>query len=436
MPSLPSIAVFEHPEFRRFWIARQFAGGARQMLTITIAWQVYDVARRAPADGGLGWDAASSAFLIGFVGLAQFLPILILSLVGGTVADRMDRKRILLVCQGIRLVCIAALVVSPGFDAIAALAIVFTASVAFGSVNAFFPAAANALYPTLVSRDILPKAVVWNSIGQQFAMVAGPAVGGLLLTFGEPVTYGTAFALSLIATVLLARIDAPPRAQPVTAKGTAMMIEGLRYIWSNKVVFGAISLDFVVVFFAGSIALLPVFARDILGVGEEGFGILRAAPAIGAALVALLMSVRPIGRRIGPAMFIAVFAFGVAIIVFGLSRVFWVSVLALIVHGAADMFSVYIRQSLIQLSTPDAMKGRVSSVSFIFIAGSNELGEFQSGVAARLLGPVYAVLVGGVVAIVASGVWLGLFPALRRADRFEDIEEQPGTATGSAEGKR
>jgi MFS family permease len=362
--------------------------------------------------------------MIGLVGLSQFIPVLLLSLFGGQAADRYNRKHILLICQAIRFVFISVLAISPLLSTRYEISVIILCSVVFGGVNAFFPASSNALFPSLVPREVLPKAVVWNSIGIQFASILGPALAGGLLMLGESYAYGVAAFITAFGFICVLIIEVPTQVVKHGQRALSLMIEGLRYIGSNKIVLGAITLDFVVVFFAGSIALLPVFARDVLQVGEQGFGALRSAIAFGAAGVALTLSVYTIEKRIGLWMFGSVIVFGLSILVFGMSKLFWLSFIALMVHGAADMVSMYIRQSLVQLSTPDDMKGRVSSVSFIFIAGSNELGEFQSGVAARLLGPIGAVLMGGVVAIGASLVWMKVFPQLREASRFEDMEEQ------------
>ena len=424
MALAPSLSVFRHRAYLHYWVGRTMIAAARQMATIAIAWQVYDVARTAIAEGGLGLDEPRAAFLIGMVGLAQFVPVFFLSLIGGQAADRMDRKLILIVCQTIRAAGLGGLVVSASLPAGPALWLLFSVSVVFGGINAFTPAASGALYPTLVPRDDLPSAIAWNSLGYQSAAIIGPAIGGLLLVFGEAVVYSVAIAMILIAIATFATMAAPKHVKQADARGWEMVLAGLRYVGQNKIVLGAISLDLVVVFFGGAVALLPVFARDILGVGEQGYGLLRAAPAVGAAAVAFVLAARPLTRNVGRWMFGAVALFGVAILVFGVSKVFWISLIALILHGGADMISVFVRQSLIQLATPDAMKGRVSATSFIFISASNELGEFQSGVAARVLGPIGAVMLGGTVALVASGLWMRLFPQLARADAFEGVEEQ------------
>lgn len=431
MALTPSLSIFRHRAYLYYWIARGTIAAARQMATITIGWQVYDVARTAKASGGLGLDEPRAAFLIGMVGLAQFVPVFFLSLVGGQAADRLNRKMILIVCQTLRTLGLMGLVVSTFLTAVPALWLLFTVSVLFGGINAFTPAASNALYPTLVPRSELPNAIAWNSLGFTSAAIIGPAVGGLLLVYGEAVVYGVAISLMGVALTALLIMQAPKHVKQANVRGLEMILEGLRYVGSNRIVLGAISLDLIVVFFAGCIALLPVFARDILEVGEQGYGLLRAAPAVGAATVAFILAAKPLTRRVGPWMFLAVVIFGIATLVFGVSRVFWLSMAALVVYGAADMISMFVRQSLIQLATPDIMKGRVSSVSFIFISASNELGEFESGVAARFLGPVGAVILGGSVAICAALAWTRLFPQLWRADTFEDIEEEP-VAPGEA----
>ncbi|MEO0983489.1 MAG: MFS transporter [Pseudomonadota bacterium] len=417
MALAPSLSVFSHTSYLRFWIARVLIAGARQMEAVTIGWQVYDLARETRS-------IEASAFLLGLVGLVQFLPVLLLSLVGGQAADRLNRKYILITAQLVRIAGTFALIASVFLPTPVALPLIFSVAAMIGAVNAFTPAAASALYPTLVPRDILPSAIAWNSLGYQSAAIIGPAAGGLLLVFGEHVVYSCAAVMLSVAVVSLILMKTPEHKPNHAARGWSMVVEGLRYVGSNKIVQGAISLDLIVVFFAGSVALLPVFARDILHVGEQGLGLLRAAPAVGAAIVAYRLASRPLSRRVGIWMFAAVAVFGVAILMFGVSRVFWLSMFALVIHGAADMISVYVRQSLIQLATPDMMRGRVTSVSFIFISASNELGEFQSGVAARLLGPVGAVIMGGFVAIGAAGLWMRLFPQLAKADRFEDVGEQ------------
>lgn len=425
MAVAPSLQIFRHRAYLQYWLMRVSVAAARQMQFVAIGWQVYDLARDPVEAGGLGLSINEAAFVLGLVGLVQFIPVLLLSLVGGQAADRLNRKMILVISNLVRLLGTIGLLLTLTLPAQQALGLIFGVAFLLGTVNAFTPAAANALYPQLVPRKELPVAIAFNSLGFQTAKITGPAIGGLLLAFGGlNLVYSVAFVLISLAIVSIATAKTPAHEKISDAKAGAMVLEGLRYIGRNKIVLGAISLDLFVVFFGGLVALLPVFARDILQVGEAGLGFLAAAPAIGAVSVAFLLARRPLTRRVGPWMFWAVGVFGAATLVFGFSTVFWLSFVALIVTGAADEISVYVRASLIQLATPDEMKGRVTSVSFIFISASNELGDFQSGVAARLLGPVGAVLFGGAVAIGVALLWLRLFPQLARADRFEAIEEQ------------
>ena len=425
MALAPSLHVFRHRAYLHFWTMRVSIAAARQMEAITIGYQVYDLARRPAEAGGLGWSIEESAFLLGLVGLAQFVPVLLLSLVGGQAADRLNRKMILIVSNTVRLLLSLVLLTAVFLPAGDALPIIFGVAILLGGVNAFTPAAANSLFPRLVPRAELPNAIAWNSLGFQTATIVGPAIGGLIYGFyGAATVYSVATGLAAFAILAIATAKTPKHEKLANARGWAMVFEGLGYIRRNRIVLGAISLDLVVVFFGGAKALLPVFARDILHVGQEGLGILAASPAIGAASVAFILATRPLAQRVGPWMLWAVGIYGAATLVFGLSPFFWLSMLALIVTGAADEISVFVRASLIQLATPDEMKGRVTSVSFIFVSASNELGEFESGVAARLLGPVGAVVFGGCMAIVTALAWTRLFPQLARADRFDDVQEQ------------
>ncbi len=409
---LPSLAVFRHRAYAHYWVMRQLISAARQMIAVAIGWQVYDLARQTRS-------VEESALILGFVGLAQFLPVLALSLVGGQAADRFDRKMILIVSNLVRITATLGLVATIALAPTFAMPSIFVAAVVFGAVNAFTPAASNSLYPTLVPRAELPHAIAWNSLGFQAAAIGGPALGGLLFIFGANAVYGVGAAMTFAAVLSIATAKTPVQQPIAGARGFKMVIEGLRYVRDNKIVFGAISLDLVVVLFGGATALLPVYARDILHTGADGLGLLRAAPAAGAAVVAFLLAARPITRRVGVRLLLAVAVFGLAMLVFAFSTWFWLSMAALAVSGAADMISVYIRQSLVQFATPDGMRGRVSAVSFIFISASNELGEFESGVAARFLGPVGAVVLGGVVAVATALAWRLWFPALARADSFE-----------------
>ncbi|MBI1392117.1 MAG: MFS transporter [Alphaproteobacteria bacterium] len=416
MSLTPSIGVFRYPAYARYWVMRQLMSSSRQMTTVAIGWQAYDIARRTRT-------VEESALILGFIGLTMFAPVLILSLVGGQAADRFDRKLILLVTHILKASTLAMLSLYAVGMGDPPLWILFVAAGMLGCINAFMPAASNALYPTLVPREMLPNAIGWNSLGFQTSAIAGPAIGGFLYLAGAATVYGVGAIMTAIAAVIILTMKTPKHIAPKDARGIAMMLEGLRYVRDNKLVLGAISLDLVVVFFGGATALLPVFARDILHVGASGLGFLRAAPAAGALIVAVSLATAPLKRRVGKWMFGAIAVYGLAMLGFGLSNAFALSMVALAIAGGADMISVYVRQSLIQLSTPDFMKGRVASVSFIFISASNELGEFESGVAARFLGPVGAVLLGGAAALTTAAAWTRIFPSLWRADAIEDTDE-------------
>lgn len=417
---LPDFSVFQHRDFALFWTARALLTLGWQIVATAMGWQVYDLARAQ------GADVPEAALLLGAIGLAQFIPLLVLSLFGGQAADRYDRRWILLICICVKAACAASLVVVAGFPAAIAIPAIFAIAVVQGAVNGFQPAAASALMPNLVPRDVLPKAIAISSLAFSVSSIIGPALGGGLIAVGAgygrgaETAYGAALFLFFGSAALIAWIRAR-RAAPAAPDATAIALirEGLGYVWSNKIVFGAISLDLVVVFLAGAQALMPVFARDVLMIGPEGLGWLRAAPAIGAASVGLWLAATPLQANVGRWMFGATILFGFATIAFGLSQSFAVTMAALIVAGGADMISVYVRQSLIQLATPDAMRGRVSAVSFVFISASNELGDFEAGVMARLLGPTIAVIVGGTAAIGASLAWMRLFPSLAAADTLD-----------------
>lgn len=411
--TLPSLQLLANPRFARFWSARWCATLAVQMQLTAMGWQVYDAARAQ----GRGIEEA--ALLLGFVGLAQFLPLFVLSLFGGQAADRYDRKRILTVCFAVKTIVAAALALIANANTDVLFFGVFAAASLSGAINAFTPPAASALMPMLVSREELPQAIAWSSMAFNSALIVGPALGGLLYGVGASVPYLAACLLLALAAILTLTLRAPPQEPTKDARTLSMIAEGLRFVWSNKIVLGAISLDLVVVLLAGAVALLPVFARDILHAGPGELGLLRAAMGAGAAFVALVLALRPLRTRVGYWMFAATIAFGAATIVFGLSKQLWLTVAALAVAGGVDMVSVYIRQSLIQIATPDAMRGRVAAVSFVFISASNELGDFEAGLMARILGPVTAATLGGALAIGASLGWLRLFPKLARADGFE-----------------
>ncbi len=405
-----SIQIFRHRAFAFFWFGRLFATLATLTQSVTLGWQVYSIAR-------LSHSIEQSAFLVGMVGLAQFLPLFALTLLAGQTSDRHDRRKIILVSLTLQTLCALSLVVL-SLSPHPSLLGLFTVAALFGVARAFTMPASGALGPMLVPAYILPRAIAWNSLSIQAGMVFGPWLGGVLSAVSTRTAYGVSAGLYLVAVLAFALIRGNTRPPAQSASRRTMIIEGLRYIWRSKVVFGAISLDLFAVLLGGVTALLPVYARDILQIGPEGFGLLRSGPAIGGGVMALVLSVRPIQRHAGSWMLGAVAVYGVATVVFALSHWLALSMAALIILGAADVISVFVRQSLVQIVTPDAMRGRVSAVSGLFISASNELGEFESGVAARFLGPVGAAIFGGLGALCITYAWSKLFPELKRADRI------------------
>lgn len=404
--------ILEYPNLRYFLTARLATTLGQNSLVVVIGWQVYDIARQT-------MSTKEAAFQLGLVGIVQFLPLLLLTLVVGWTADRVDRRWIARAAIGLELICAGILALFNHLGTIA-LPHLFIVAAMLGVARAFAMPAMQALAPNLVPREILPRVIAMNSIAWQVGGIAGPALGGYLYAVGHSTPYFVStglFTLALLAFMMIAPV---PRA---TLTGSAnpwrQMVEGLAYVRTNRLVLGAISLDLFAVLLGGATAMLPIYARDILHVGPEGLGHLRAAPAVGAALTALLLSVRPLTTNVGPKMLAAVVLFGAATIVFGLSRSLPLSLFCLVLLGVGDMISVFVRQSLIQIYTPDEMRGRVGAVSSLFISGSNELGEAESGLLAALIGPVAAVVLGGVGAIGVTLLWSRLFPELRNARTFE-----------------
>jgi MFS family permease len=429
---LPDFSIFQHGAFARFWAFRFASVLGFQIQATALGWQIYDISRDA------GRSIGDAAFLLGLVGLFQFVPLLLLSLIGGQAADRYDRRIILLCTSAARAVVTASLLIVPTLPANAAIAWILGVAAATGALSAFSPAAATAILSQLVPRAALPQAIALNSLAFTTGAVIGPALGGVLYGFGAQTAYGAALGLIAVAFTTLA-FTRTPRHEPATggAHALALIRDGLMYVRGNRIVLGAISLDLVVVLLAGAQAMLPVFARDVLHAGPEGLGVLRACPAAGAALVGLAMAAAPLRQNVGRWMFAGVLVYAAAIIVFGLSQLFWVTAAALFVSGASDMISVYVRQSLIQLATPDAMRGRVAAISFICVSASNELGDFEAGVMARLFGPVASVALGGSLGFGAALAWMRLFPQLAKADAFTDVlpdseREQPRPAADGA----
>ena len=402
------------PDFRFYLIARFAAVLATMGMAVIIAYQVYDVAR---ADYGMSIREAS--LQLGLVGLAQFVPLLLLTPLAGWVADRFERRTVARLANAIDMVVALSLGWFTANEGLT-LPLLFAFAALHGVARVFVGPAMSAIAPNIVPPALLPKAIALSSIAWQSASVAGPALGGFLYAADPAAPYWSAAALMLVAIIAMTPIR---RVVPPPISGNAhpirQMVDGLTYVRGRRFLFGAITLDLFAVLLGGATAMLPVFARDILDVGTEGLGLLRAAPAVGAALVALWFVWRPLKHDVGIKMLASVAAFGALTIAFGLSRNFALSLAVLATLGAADMLSVYVRSSLVQLYTPDAMRGRVSAVSGLAISASNELGELQSGIAAAILGPVVAVVAGGAAAIGIAGLWSYLFPELRLARTFD-----------------
>lgn len=384
-----------------------FATASQQMLSVAIGWQVYEITHR-PLD-------------LGLVGLVQFLPAVLLSLVSGHVADRFDRKRVLQLAL-LGDLAAASLLFWLSHQGLTTVVPIYGVVLLIGIVKAFSFASAQSLLPSLVTEEQFSRAVAWSSSSWQIAVIAGPALGGLIYGAAKHASavYATAATAYFITCLLLATVR--PRAVQLDKAPVSRetIFAGLRYIWRKKAVLGSISMDLFAVLLGGAVALLPVYASDILRVGPEGLGLLRAAPGVGAAVTGLVLAAYPIERNAGRKMYLCVAIFGLATIGFGLSRNFFLSLACLAVLGAADLVSVVIRQTLVQLMTPANMRGRVNAVNMIFVGASNELGEFESGVTAAWLGVVPAVVVGGVGTILVVLAWRRLFPDLYHMDRMRD----------------
>jgi len=399
---LPAPAVFRSRDFSLYLTARFLSALAIQMQNVAVGWLVYDLTRDPLA--------------LGLVGLVSFLPAVALALVTGHVADRHDRRLILVTCY------VLTLGTALGLLAIAVTAsgetwLIYTLLLVFGISRAFANPAGQALVPNLVPPEQLGTAIAWNSTVWQTATIAGPALGGVLYYLGAGVAFGSAAACFLACCVLFGLMGSRPQPKPAHVTWETLLA-GIRFIRSRPVIFGAISLDLFAVLLGGATALLPVYARDILHVGPGGLGLLRSMPAVGALLVALWLAQRPLQSKSGLRMFQGVALFGVATIGFGLSTHIVLSCFFLFVLGGADMISVFVRSTLVQFDTPDAMRGRVAAVNSVFIGASNELGEFESGALAAAIGTVPAVVVGGVGTLAVCELWMRWFPALRYRDRL------------------
>ena len=437
------------PDFRYYWLSRFMAVLATMGMVVVIGYQAYDIAR---SDYGMSIREAS--LQLGLLGLFQFVPLALLTPVAGWAADRWERRTVARIANCIDMLVALALGWFTYSDTLT-LPLLFIFAALHGVARVFVGPSMSAIAPNIVPPSSLPRAIAMSSIAWQVGSVIGPAAGGLLFAANPSAPYWTSAALLLLASVSLSLVKPvfpPPMERKVHP--VRQMIDGMRYTWSERFLLGAITLDLFAVLLAGATALLPVYARDILQVGPDGLGQLRAAPAVGASLVALLLTFRPLRHNVGSKMLWAVVVFGIATIGFGLSheigekvfdnaRIGWlnmgagmaVALVMLVLLGASDMLSVYVRSSLVQLNTPDDMRGRVSSVSGLAISASNELGELQSGVAAALLGPVGAVVAGGAGAILITGLWSRLFPELKNARTFEpQYRSQPDKKNLSGDG--
>lgn len=399
-------------DFRFFWVARGCITLAQNCMIVVIGWQVYDFARRT-------MEPDQAALWLGLIGLAQFAPLFMLTLITGWVADRVDRRLIVRLCVGTQLLCAATLAAFNWFGHIS-FAPLFVVAAMLGVSRAFYAPAQNAIGPNLVSKEALPRAIASNSIATRVGAIVGPALGGTLYAEVAHLPYTVSVCLFGGALICLLAIR-PIAATNVdrSRKPWRQMIEGLHYVRENRLILGAISLDLFAVLLGGATALLPIFARDVLHIGPAGLGYLRAAPALGALLTAAWFSFRPLRNNIGAKMLIAVAIYGAATAIFGLSRWVPLSFVCLAILGASDMLSVFVRQSLILMSTPNDMRGRVSAISTLFISASNELGEAESGFLAAVVGPIAAVVIGGVGAMTIAALWSRWFPMLRAAKNFD-----------------
>jgi len=398
-------AAFRYPAFLKFQAARFFIVVATEMQAVAVGWQVYEITKR-PLD-------------LGLVGLAQFLPGIVLFLVSGHVADRFNRRNLLILCDVGFATCFALLlaITLRGFVSIAA---VFAVLVLLGIVRSFNGPVSRAMLPHLVPPEHFAGSVAWASSIFQAATILGPILGGLIYAFahGPVAVYVCAVLAAGAAIVLTLQLPAQEKERARPAANLSTVFEGFRYIWRERLILGAISLDLFAVLLGGAVALLPVYAREILNAGPWALGILRSAPGLGAGIMAIAIAHRPLKNRAGATMLWCVAGFGLCTVVFGVSRSFAISLAALFLVGATDMVSVIVRATLIQVKTPDEMRGRVNAVDMIFIGASNELGQFESGITAQWFGAVPAVILGGIGAIAVTGLWAWMFPQLRRVNEL------------------
>jgi MFS family permease len=407
-PSLTPFAALAYRDFTVFASARFLTTIGWQVLGAAVGWQV--------------WQLTHNPLALAFVGLAQFLPFFLLVLPAGQIADRHDRRLVIIGAYSVDALCAGTLLwfTLSGTQHVWP---VFVAMTLFGAGREFWMPTGQAITPNLVPVEVFPSAVAVNSTLFQIGVIAGPALGGLLLVWGPQAAYATTVCMLTLAVILISTIK-PVRAQvPAGDFKLSDVLEGLRFVFRRRTVLGAISLDLFAVLFGGATAMMPIYASDVLHVSPLGYGVLRSAPGAGAALMAAVLAFSPLTRHVGRWMFAGVALFGASTIVFGLSKMFWLSLIALFLLGLGDMISVIVRHLLVQLETPDAIRGRVSAVSSMFIGASNELGEFESGLAARAFGLVPSVVLGGIATLVVVIAYMKLFPELRRMDRFTRARE-------------
>lgn len=399
-------------DYRLIWLARFISTSATTAMVVVIGAQVYQLARRA-----YGMSEGEAALMLGLLGLVQFIPFLLLTPLAGMLADRMDRRHLGAMATGVDLAIGLVLAAANTWNFIS-LPLLFILAACYGSARVFIGPAISAITPNVVPAELLPKAVATSSIAWQSAAVVGPAAGGFLLAADPsyPYWYASGLLAFGIVSLLAIRHRAPPAAAP--DHPVKLMAEGAKFVWHERFLLGCVTLDLFAVLLGGATAMLPAFAYDVLHVGDEGLGMLRAAPAAGAMLVGIWLGIRPLARNVGSKMLWAVAVYGLATLIFGLSKSFPLSLAMLGLLGAADAISVFIRNTLVQLNTPDDKRGRVSSISGLAISASNELGEMQSGLAAAFLGPVGAVALGGAGAILITAIWAVIFPELKRAKTF------------------
>ncbi|HEU5231578.1 MAG TPA: MFS transporter [Terriglobales bacterium] len=408
--AVPPRAAFQHRDFRLFQFGRALSIVGTEMQSVAVGWQVFEITHR-PID-------------LGYVGLVQFLPGVLLSIPAGHTADRFDRRAVLLTCYISYAICSVLLFLQAHNGAKSVLPI-FATLLLIGITRAFSGPASQSLVPQLVPTEHFGNAVAWGATVFQIATVLGPALGGLIYGWvhGAASVYITAAACYAAGFVFLLMMHVRTGRMEKKDISIETLLAGVRYVWREKIILGSISLDLFAVLLGGAVALLPVYAEDVLHVGPGGLGVLRSMPAAGAALMAVVLAYRPLQRRSGVMMFIAVAIFGVSTIIFGISRSMTISLISLFVVGASDMISVVIRNTLVQIATPAAMRGRVSAVNLLFIGASNEFGQFESGITAQWFGAVPAVLFGGVGTLLVVGLWAWIFPQLRQMDRLIPVGE-------------